>query len=456
MQDSSKTYRELFEENALLMQRIKDLESAETEHKRTEEALRKSEAKIRGMYETIVDLYFETDSEGRITLVSPSLRGLTGLNQKDVIGQPVSVLYANPDDRKPLLLKFSENGYVNDYEVLLKGKDGGVWHTSLSARRILDDNRQPMGIRGLLRDITERKRLEEELRKAEAYARNLIEKNLDTMVNIAPDGRIVNINRAGTLMTGYPREEMIGTDFSLYVVGSDHAGVGVQEVIERGTVRDHPMDIRHRDGHVTPVLYNATVLLGETRQVTGILASARDITQLKQAEEQIRHMANHDALTDLPTLRLAHDRLSMAVNMARRVDARAAVLFIDLDGFKTVNDTLGHNAGDDVLKQVAERLRSCVRKTDTVARFGGDEFLIIATELHDHESAAVIAGKVVEILSKPFIFNERQAAIGASVGIALFPDHGEDNDHLIKRADEAMYIIKKAGKNGYQFANPAS
>ena len=131
-------------------------------------------------------------------------------------------------------------------------------------------------------------------------------------------------------------------------------------------------------------------------------------------------------------------------------------MFVDLDGFKAVNDTLGHDAGDYVLKQVAQRLLSCVRETDTVARFGGDEFLIIATEINTPENAAQIAEKVIQLVSQPVIIKEQRVVVGASIGIALFPDHGEDMDQLIKQADKAMYSVKNAGKNGFRFVNTAT
>jgi len=184
--------------------------------------------------------------------------------------------------------------------------------------------------------------------------------------------------------------------------------------------------------------------------IAGILGRS---IESKQADEQIKHLATHDLLTDLPSLRLAMDRLASALNMARRYKKGAAVMFIDLDGFKNVNDTLGHDAGDYVLKQVAQRLLSCVRETDTVARVGGDEFLIIATEIHHPGNAAQIAEKVIQTVSQPFIIDGQQASVGTSIGIALFPEHGEEMNQLIKLADEAMYKVKNAGKNNYRFVN---
>jgi diguanylate cyclase (GGDEF)-like protein len=142
-----------------------------------------------------------------------------------------------------------------------------------------------------------------------------------------------------------------------------------------------------------------------------------------------------------------------AMNMARRYKKSAAIMFLDLDGFKNVNDTLGHDAGDYVLKQVAQRLLSCVRETDTVARVGGDEFLIIATEIHHPDNAAHIAEKVIQTVSQPIMINGEQAVVGTSIGIALYPEHSEEMDRLIKLADEAMYKVKNAGKNNFRFVN---
>ena len=178
-----------------------------------------------------------------------------------------------------------------------------------------------------------------------------------------------------------------------------------------------------------------------------------DITERKRAEEEIKRLATHDALTDLPTMRLAKDRLKQAISLARRNQTMLAVMFIDLDDFKKVNDTLGHEAGDYVLKQVAGRMLGCVRSSDTVARVGGDEFLIIANDVHIPKIAEQIAGKVIKSVSSPIAFNGGQASVGTSIGIALYPNDSQDIDQLIKQADKAMYRAKNAGKDNFSFAN---
>ena len=217
------------------------------------------------------------------------------------------------------------------------------------------------------------------------------------------------------------------------------------------------MPIRNKDSIIGLIQFNDRrkncFSLAAIEQIEGIAANIGDALLRIQAEEQIRHLATHDLLTDLPSMGLARDRLSLALDMARRYKKAVALMFVDLDGFKDVNDLLGHHAGDYVLKQVAQRLLSCVRETDTVARFGGDEFLIIATEINAPENAAQIAEKVIQLVSQPVIFNGQQVFVGTSIGIALFPEHGQDMDQLIKQADKAMYKVKNAGKNGFSFVN---
>jgi len=167
----------------------------------------------------------------------------------------------------------------------------------------------------------------------------------------------------------------------------------------------------------------------------------------KQAEEELKHLATHDPLTDLPTLRLAKDRLNMAISLARRSKTAVAVMFINLDGLKGVNSSLGHEAGDYILIRSAQRLLACVRESDTVARVGGDEFLLVAAGIQAPENAVQIAERVMALLSKPILFKRKQEVIGsARIGIAFYPEDGEETERLIQQAQEAMYEMKKAGK----------
>jgi diguanylate cyclase (GGDEF)-like protein/PAS domain S-box-containing protein len=212
--------------------------------------------------------------------------------------------------------------------------------------------------------------------------------------------------------------------------------------------------MRHKDGSWVWVLDRGRIST-KTDDGKPLLMSGthQGITRQKQIEEKISHLATHDTLTDLPSLRLANDRISMAIESAKRNQSLAATLFVDLDGFKMINDTHGHNAGDAVLREVAKRLLSCVRKTDTVARVGGDEFLLVITAFQNNDLAASIAKKIINILAQSIPFERVQLTVGASIGIAIYPNDCDSGETLIKQADEAMYVSKKSGKNRYTFAN---
>lgn len=185
-----------------------------------------------------------------------------------------------------------------------------------------------------------------------------------------------------------------------------------------------------------------------------ILLRIRSLLALRaEAEEQLRHMANHDPLTGLATRHLGMEFITLAIANAQRNNNKAAVLFIDLDGFKTVNDTLGHDAGDIVLVGVTERLLHCVREADTVMRLGGDEFVVVMSDINNRDNVTQIAEKMIDALAQPFVIATESASIGASIGIALYPDHAQDPQALITNADHAMYDIKNRGKNHFAFAS---
>ncbi len=189
-----------------------------------------------------------------------------------------------------------------------------------------------------------------------------------------------------------------------------------------------------------------TLAVGSFRRaVEGLLG------EVARQRDEIEHLATHDKLTGLPSLRLATDRAEQALTLARRTGGRVALLFVDLDGFKAVNDGFGHEAGDCVLAEVAARLRACVRASDTAARIGGDEFMVVLAGLHDPADAAEVAAKIVSAVSQPVAFGTALLTVGASVGIATFPDHAQDTETLRRVADAAMYRVKRAGKNAYAF-----
>ncbi|MGL1861361.1 MAG: diguanylate cyclase [Pseudodesulfovibrio sp.] len=259
--------------------------------------------------------------------------------------------------------------------------------------------------------------------------------------------------------------------FELYDIPPD-----VKIVFETWTNAIHPDDVEQTKTLFTNAVegkakfdteYRVTTSSGEVHYIKAAARIERDergvpqcvtgvnwdVTDQKRAEMQITHMANHDTLTGLPSLRLAKDRASLALGLAHRNRTIAAIMFIDLDGFKAVNDNHGHDAGDAVLQGVAKRFKSCVREVDTIARIGGDEFLVVVSDLPERKGAEVVANKLVQSVADPFFWKGEKLSVGASVGVSLYPDDGDNAESLIKSADTAMYEVKSRGKNGVAFAD---
>lgn len=227
----------------------------------------------------------------------------------------------------------------------------------------------------------------------------------------------------------------------------------VDEALEKGT----RYEIEHRivlpHGEEKIVRERGAVEFDGTKTPIRMQGTVQDVTVLREAERKVERMAFYDLLTDLPNRNLFYDRLSQALSQAQRYKQMFAVLFLDLDGFKQINDTLGHEAGDLLLKAVAGRLRDCVRSVDTVARLGGDEFTVILSDIASADAAGTISKKIIDALSPPFSLGDKQGKVGCSIGISLFPEHGTEIDDLVKAADHAMYAAKGAGKNTYRFAD---
>jgi len=300
----------------------------------------------------------------------------------------------------------------------------------------------------------DRRQAVEALRESEIKFKSYAEQAI-VGVYLLQDEVFKYVNPKFAEMFGYTVEECLKDMSFKNLVYTEDLAIVTEQVGKRTAVKDDFVHYFFRGVKKNGQIFDVEVY-GSSSIHEGRLAAAGtilDITERRRAEEEIKRLATHDALTDLPTMRLVRDRLKIAISLAQRNQTMLAVMFIDLDDFKEVNDTLGHEAGDYVLKQVAGRMLGCVRSSDTVARVGGDEFLIIANDIHIPKIAEQIAGKVINIVSSPIVFNGGQASVGASIGIALYPNDGQDIDQLIKQADKAMYRAKNSGKNSFRFAN---
>ncbi len=307
--------------------------------------------------------------------------------------------------------------------------------------------------------VAERKRVEERLREnSEERYRIVAESASEVIVGINNQAVISYINPAAEKVFGYRTDEMIGQPLTTLMPERLRSKClyGLQHYL--ATREKHlcwdgiEIPGLHKDGHELSL----ELSLGECHQDSShrFIGIIHDITERKRANEQIRHLAQHDALTGLPNRLLCHDRIAQAIAHARRHCKKVAVLFLDLDGFKYINDSLGHQVGDQLLQIVATRLQACLREEDFVARLGGDEFIISLPAINDGSDAMIIADKVLASLREPFHIDRHELYVTGSIGISFFPADGEDSKSLMRAADTAMYHAKDEGRNHYQFFTP--
>ncbi|MDP2169530.1 MAG: diguanylate cyclase [Rhodocyclaceae bacterium] len=303
----------------------------------------------------------------------------------------------------------------------------------------------------LQREVTERRQREDELRLADA----VFESAAEAIFVTDADNHIVRVNPAFTAITGYAASEVLGKDPSLLKSGR-HSAEFFAEMWEFLRLRGHwegEIWNRHKNGDIR-VEWLSISRIGDEQSAGQYLAIFHDISRRKEAEELLRHRAHHDALTELPNRSLFYDRLQSTFNQAKRYHRIFALLLVDLDRFKEVNDTLGHTAGDELLIEAARRLSSCVRESDTVARLGGDEFAIILSDMATEDEAEQVARRAVQLLAEPYHLDAGTAGVSGSIGIALYPQHGQDSEQLMRNADSAMYAAKTGGRNAYHLFAP--
>ena len=288
-------------------------------------------------------------------------------------------------------------------------------------------------------------------------AERVIENSLEGIMITDPDAVIVSINPAFTRLTGYTAQEVVGRRPTLLSSGR-HDGEFYAALWQRLESEGHwqgEIWNRRKNGEIYPELLTITAINDADGRLTNYAALFSDISELKENEERIKHLAYYDPLTGMPNRRLFEDRLQVALAHVHRNKGQLAVMFVDLDRFKRINDTLGHEMGDQLLVEVSRRLYDCLREDDTVARMGGDEFVVLLSEVGMPDDAAYIARRITAALTRPMSLGGRELVVTASVGISIYPEDGRTASTLIKNADTAMYRAKESGRNGYQMYAPA-
>ncbi|MEK6375087.1 MAG: EAL domain-containing protein [Acidobacteriota bacterium] len=425
-----------------------------SDRKATENALRESERRYRLLIERMREGLAQVDNEGVLQFCNTRFCDMVGYSREEVIGLRPETLMAYPEDVALLQekLKLRQRGISDRYEVRIRRKDGTVVWMEIGGAPVTDAEGNIIGSIGVHNDITERRLSEQALRDSEARYRLMAENSTDLITRTSMRGMFLYVSEASRRLLGYEPAELVGASAYDIIHDEDRDEVRhLSKLINDVGPTTFSYRVRRKEGSL--IWFETTsrsVRNPATGRLDEIICVSRDISERKRAEEQIEYQAYHDALTGLPNRRLFRDRLTVALAHARRLQSTLAVMFLDLDRFKYVNDTLGHSLGDEMLKAVAARLQAALREEDSIARMGGDEFTILLPELRNPEHAASVAQKLLDAVAQPMRIEETELFITTSIGIALFPNDGDTAEMLLKNADHAMYRAKDAGRNSCQ------
>jgi diguanylate cyclase (GGDEF)-like protein/PAS domain S-box-containing protein len=448
---------------ALLVSRERALELAKhATAERTAEDLREQLSFIQQLIEAVPQPIFFKDADKRRYLgVNKAWERFFGIPREQFIGKSVFELYPdNPEIAKKHHSKdeelFNRPG-SQSYEATIVAADGRVHHTIYNKATFNKSDGTVAGLIGTISDVTPLKEAEAALREGEARFRDLTELSSDWYWEQDAELRFTQISSKVHEFSLGAEEDVGKTRWEVQrlQMTEEQWRLHKAALAARQSFQDFVYQRQDIHGNLRTISVSGRPIFDEHGSFQGYRGTGRDITEQRRAEEQIRHMAQHDALTELPNRMLLHDRIGHAIAQAQRNRGVLAVLFIDLDRFKTVNDSLGHPVGDRLLKTVAARLVACTRASDTIARIGGDEFVVLLGSLEQPEDARHVAQKVLEALSEPVTIDGHELKVTPSVGICAYPHDGKDVETLMRNADTAMYHAKQMGRNNYQFFTQA-
>ena len=439
--------------------RIEELETIVIECKLSEDALKKSEKNLLSIINTLEDLIFILGADGTFHkyFQSPDRKDLfahpknfLGKHFKEVLPRDVADLFQNA------IYRVEDYGNVQQFDFLMTINRDEVWYSA----RISPLKQQAQDYFGyvvILQNITDQKQKEETLIENEERYKAVMLQSTESIFLADVETRVIlEANQSMQRLLGYSLEEIPGLSLYDFVAnGQDDIYQKILRILKDRSSYKGEMQYRRKDGTLVDVEINVNLVSYRGKKVFCVIS--RDITPRKLAEKQLIHTATHDPLTKLTNRLVFYDRIAVELARARRNQTNLALIYIDLDRFKIINDTLGHSCGDQLLKAVADRLKNLLRETDTLARMGGDEFMYILPEVESSEDVNRIAEKILDSIRKPFLLDGQLQSITGSCGIAIYPIDGKDAETLMKNADLAMYFAKDKGRDKYlQFTSGMS
>jgi len=424
------------------------------ENIRLHESLFESQERYRMLVDSSPDAII-VHREGKIVFVNPAGIKLMGASRpEDLLGLPILDL-VHADDRPAVLERIKQviekHRAVDIREERLLRLDGKTIFVEVISAPIHYAGEHAALV--IVRDISERKSRHLDLAESEYRFRTLFDQSLDSVVIVDLQGYVLNANPSAGQLLGYHPDEMVAMHASEIAAPEERAGT--QRVLEKmlsgETLPLYERIIVRKDGIRVPIEVRVALIVDPTGKPLFIQSVSRDISERKLAEKQLKHMATHDQLTNLPNRVLFFERLDGLLNQARRELRPISIMFLDLDGFKWVNDTFGHPKGDLLLHAIGQRLERCLNEKESIARMGGDEFTVVLENLADQEEIGEVAARILASLAEPFPLDGNLVTITGSIGISTFPRDAESAEILLKQADNAMYRAKAHGKNCYAF-----
>jgi diguanylate cyclase (GGDEF)-like protein/PAS domain S-box-containing protein len=410
--------------------------------------IRQSERRYRSLIENAVDLFVICDASGKPVYVSPSVRGLVGIDAEDLLGSPQNQLH-HPDDLPRVIDAFGEAIEAGraDVDFRVRHRDGSWRWLEMTVTNLLHDP----DVEGLVltgREVTGRKQAEEALRASEERWRGLLLNSSDIITVLGDDGKVLYTSPSTTRLLGYEPEELL-TMAVFEIVHPDDLQRAAETLLELleldGVSEPVEMRVRHADGTYRWLEAVANNMLDDPN-IGGIVVNVRDITERKRADEELTRQALTDGLTGLANRALLLNHMESALARSSRTNSLAAVLFLDIDHFKLVNDSLGHAVGDELLVTIAGRLQTFLRKGDTAARLGGDEFVLCCENLESYSEAADIADRLADVIAEPMMLADQEMSVTVSIGITCACDESRTPEDLLRDADVAMYRAKERGR----------
>ncbi|MFQ5472309.1 MAG: EAL domain-containing protein, partial [Dehalococcoidia bacterium] len=425
-----------------------------TARKQAEDALRENEARTRKIIDTAYDAFISIGTDDVITAWNSQAEQIFGWTREEAIGLrfaktiiPLRYRTAHENGIERFLAT-GEGPVLNErIEISALHRDGHEFPVELAIWKV--GSGDELAFNAFIHDITERKQAEEELRKLS----RAVEQSPSLVMITDPNGNIEYVNPKFTEVTGYLPEDVLGKNPRILQSGETSPEVysRLWQTITSGGQWRGDLHNKRKSGELYWASAVIAPVLDEEGAVVHYVGLQEDVTKRKEAEDAIGHLAFHDPLTGLPNRRLFTDRLALALTQARRTRDAVAVLFLDLDHFKTVNDTAGHGKGDELLQSVGQRLTKVVRDGDTVSRLGGDEFTVLLPGISQVEDAAEVAERILEEFRGPWVLDGYTFHLTISIGIGLYPDDGEDAKTLLTNADTALYRAKAQGRDNFQF-----